>query len=144
MLELDTPAAALNNLLLELEEKSASEKTAFEIAERELIESKARYNHFLDRSLVFSTLVKAKDIETRVRLREEIRRKVSRIDFDFNATFNGSLVIYRQRDGASRFVDLSPDQLGECAGPLVRVQFVNGAERLIVLNGDRAILLWCK
>jgi hypothetical protein len=142
MLELDTPAAALNKLLLELEEKSATEKTAFENAEREFIEAKARHNHFLDRSLVFSTLVKAKDIETRVRLREEIRRKVSRIDFDFDATFNGSLAVFHQRDGAGRFVDIAPEQFWECQGPVIRVRFVNGAERLIILNGDKAILLW--
>jgi uncharacterized coiled-coil protein SlyX len=142
MLELDTPAAALNKRLLELEEKSAVDKAAFEVAEKKLIEAKVRHNHFSDRSVVFSTLVEAKDIETRVRLREEIRRKVSRIDFDFDATFDGNLAVYHQRDSAGRFVDVAPHQFGECAGPLVRVQFVNGAERLVIMDGDKAILLW--
>ena len=89
-----------------------------------------------------STLVKAKDTETRIRLREEIRRKVSRIDFDFDATFNRSLAIYHHRDGGGRFVDIAPEQFGGCQGPVIRVRVVNGAERLIILNGDRAILLW--
>jgi hypothetical protein len=142
MFELDAPAAALNKRLRELEEKSAVEKAAFLVAEKKLIEAKVRHNHFLDRSAVFSTLVKAKDIETRIRLREEIRRKVSRIDFDFDATFNGSLAIYHHRDGGGRFVDIAPEQFGEWQGPVIRVRFVNGAERLIILNGDKAILLW--
>ncbi len=79
----------------------------------------------------------------RLRLRAEIRRRISRIDIDFNATFNDDgTVVYHQQDGSGRFVDIAPHQFGECAGPLVRVQFVNGTERLIILDGDKAVLLW--
>jgi hypothetical protein len=48
----DTPAAALNKRRLELEEKSAVDKAAFEVAEKNLIEAKVRHNHFLDRSVI--------------------------------------------------------------------------------------------
>ena len=114
MLELDTPAAALNKRLLELEEKSAVEKAAFVVAEKKLIEAKARHNHFLDQSVVFSTLVNAKDIETRVRLREEIRRKVSKIGIDFSKT--GSIT--------------------------ATIVFVNGARKAVIFKGDSITLAY--
>jgi hypothetical protein len=92
-------------------------------------------------SLIQSKTPEANDV--RLRLRAEILRRISRIDIDFNATFNDDgTVVYHQQDGSGRFVDVAPHQFGECAGPLVRVQFVNGTERLIILDGDKAILLW--
>ena len=112
MLELDTPAAAVNKRLLELEDKSAVEKAAFLVAEKKLIEAKARHNHFLNQSVVFSTLVEAKDIETRVRLREEIRRKVSKIGIDFSKT--GSIT--------------------------ATIVFVNGARKAVIFKGDSITL----
>ena len=95
-----------------MEEKSAVEKAAFEVAEKKLIEAKVRHNHFLDRSVVFSTLVNAKDIETRVRLREEIRRKVSKIGINFSKT-------------------------GSTTATIV---FVNDARKAVIFKGDSITL----
>jgi len=82
--------------------------------------------------------------EVRLRLKAEIAKRIARIDIDFGVTFDGSLAIYHQQDRAGRFVDIAPDQFSAQAGPLARIVFINGAERIIVLDGEKAVLLWCR
>ena len=83
LLTLDTPAAALNKRLLELEATVAEDKKIRELVEKQLAEAKHKHHDLLDRSVLYASLSKAKDIETRSRLRQEIRRKVSRIELHF-------------------------------------------------------------
>ena len=75
--------------------------------------------------------IRSGDPELRLKLKSEIAERIPG-------------VIYHEGNGAGRFVDFSPDRFGERKGPVARVQFVNGAERLIVLNGEWAALLWLK
>jgi hypothetical protein len=68
------------------------------------------------------SLVASGDNETRLRLRTEIRRRVSRIEFTFDASFFGATDL---RGGG---------------WTVVRIRFVNGAERAIVFKGECASL----
>jgi hypothetical protein len=64
---------------------------------------------------------------------------------DFKAVFrDDGTVVYHQRDGAGRFFDIAPHQFGEDPDPVVRIEFINGADRFVVLDGDKAVLLWMK
>jgi hypothetical protein len=71
-------------------------------------------------------LIGKQDNDVRLRLRTEIRRRISRIEFVFNATIAGNT-----------------DLVGE-GWTMLRIRFVNGAERMIVLKGDGYVLLWLK
>jgi hypothetical protein len=83
--------------------------------------------------------------DVRLRLRTEIRKRVSRIDIDFDAVFHDDgTVVYHQRDGAGRFFDIAPHRFRDYPGPVARIEFVNGSDRFIVLDGDGAELLWTK
>jgi DNA invertase Pin-like site-specific DNA recombinase len=83
LLTLDTPAAALNTRLLKLEASAAEDRTVLAMAEKQLETAKVKHRDLLDRSFCYATLSTSKDLETRSRLREEIRRKVSRIEMNF-------------------------------------------------------------
>jgi hypothetical protein len=65
-------------------------------------------------------LIAAGDNETRLRLRTEIRRRISRIEFTFGFSFAG---------------------LGAGGWTKVRIRFINGTERLIILKGEGYLLL---
>jgi DNA invertase Pin-like site-specific DNA recombinase len=81
---LDTPSRTLKDRLLKTEaqvEKNKADKAA---AEKRLDELKRKHSDLLDKSVIYTKLAKSSDIETRARLREEIRRKVSRIEFAFH------------------------------------------------------------
>ena len=66
------------------------------------------------------SLITAGDNETRLRLRAEIRRRISRIEFTFGFSFAG---------------------LGAGGWTKVRIRFINGTERLIILKGEGYLLL---
>ncbi len=83
LLTLDTPAAALNDRLLKLEASLAEDKAVLTMAGKQLEAAKAKHKDLLDNSVLFASLSKSKDIEIRSRLRQEIRRKVCRIDLSF-------------------------------------------------------------
>jgi len=69
-------------------------------------------------------------IDLRLRLQNEIRRRIARIEFIFNATIvtAGAEIVENVTAGTGR--------------TLVRIKFVNGSERMIILQGDKAVLLW--
>jgi DNA invertase Pin-like site-specific DNA recombinase len=112
ILTLSTPAAALNERLLNLEARVASDRTAKESAEKRLADAKSKHRDLLDESILYENLSKTKDLETRSRLRQEIRRKVSRIDVHFDKV-------------AKSFGN---------ADALAKIHFVNGAERWLAFH----------
>jgi hypothetical protein len=67
-------------------------------------------------------LIAAGDNETRLRLPTEIRRRVRRIEFTFNATF------------------LANTELARGGWTMVRISFVNGVERAMLAKGDGYVL----
>jgi DNA invertase Pin-like site-specific DNA recombinase len=67
-------------------------------------------------------LIAAGDNETRLRLRTEIRRRVRRIEFTFNATF------------------LANTELARGGWTMVRISFVSGVERAMLAKGDGYVL----
>jgi len=129
-LAVKTPAAALNSLMLKLEAQIEKDRGDREARERRLAQLKREHNDLLDRSIVYDKLAKARDLETRSRLRQEIHQKVSRIDFYFNTSF---------RDLAEPYLTH-----GEPAAnhTLVKVIFINGAVRWIVFEGNTFYLTW--
>jgi len=70
----------------------------------------------------FLALIAAGDNETRLRLRTEIRRRVRRIEFTFNATF------------------LANTELARGGWTMVRISFVNGVERAMLAKADGYVL----
>jgi hypothetical protein len=112
LVTLSTPAAAINDRLLKLENKVAKDKAAKEAIEKRLETAKSKHRDVLDESVIYATLSKAKDLEARSRLRQEIRRKVSRIDIHFGKK-------------ATMFMG---------ADALAKGYFANGAERWIVFD----------
>jgi hypothetical protein len=117
ILTLSTPAKALNERLLNLEARVASDRTAKESSEKRLTNAKNKHRDLLDESVLYVALSKTKDLETRSRLRQEIRRKVSRIDIHFDKT-------------AKSFMG---------ADALAKVHFANGVERWIAFGAGLAV-----
>jgi hypothetical protein len=86
---LDTPSKALKERLLKTEAQIEQQKSDKLAAEKRLAELKRKHSDLLDKSVVYTQLAKASDLETRARLREEIRRKVTRIEFAFHKQVSG-------------------------------------------------------
>jgi DNA invertase Pin-like site-specific DNA recombinase len=120
LLTLANPAATLNERLLKLENEEASFKTDLENAESRLVEAKIKYRDFTDQSLDFETLSQTKDLAIRERIRQQIRRKVARIDFWFHADENTPALVHEEED----------------LFPFARVRFINGKERFIIMLGN--------
>jgi DNA invertase Pin-like site-specific DNA recombinase len=120
LLTLTNPAALLNERLLKLENDEASLKTELENAEAGLEEAKSKYRDFTDQSLDVDALSQTKDLATRARIRQEIRRKVARIDFWFYADENTPALVHEEED----------------LFPFARVSFMNGKERFIIMLGN--------
>jgi hypothetical protein len=80
---IDTPSASLKARLLDAERSLQAAQADRASAESRLADLRKRHQVLLDRSTVYFQLASATDIETRAKLREEIRRKVSRIDMRF-------------------------------------------------------------
>jgi DNA invertase Pin-like site-specific DNA recombinase len=121
---LDSMAAAPSKLagerLQKLEAQIEQKKTEREAAEQRLADLQQKSRDLLDSSVAFVKLSEATDLETRSRLREGIRRKVSGIYF---LTFN-----HRSPKGHV------------FTGALVR--FKNGSERFIMLQPNKTIVAW--
>ncbi len=83
---LDTPSPALKKKLMELEADLVSRQRQLREAEERLLTEKNKHSAMLDRAVVYRKLASARDIETRARLRQEIRRRVSKINLDFTHT----------------------------------------------------------
>ena len=85
LVSLSAPAAALNDRLLKLESQVKTEKAQLEDSQAQLIEAKNKSRDFTDQAIVFAALSTTKDLATRTRLRQEIRRW-PRSTFGFIAT----------------------------------------------------------
>ena len=118
MLNLSSPAVALNERLLKLESQIETDKAQLQDSQAQLIDAKNRNRDFTDQAIVFATLSSTKDLATRARLRQEIRRQVSRIDFWF----------HRDKNTPHLAINLKNDLF-----PFARVTFTNGQQRFIVL-----------
>jgi DNA invertase Pin-like site-specific DNA recombinase len=121
---LDSMATAPSKLagerLQKLEAEIEQKKTEHEAAQKRLADLQQKSRDLLDSSIAFVKLSDASDLETRSRLREGIRKKVSGIYF---LVFNAK----------------SPD--GQTySGALVR--FTNGAERMAMFFPDKTIVVW--
>ena len=81
LVDLSAPAVALNDRLLKLETQVQAHKAQLEDSQAKLIEAKGKNRDFTDQAVVFANLSASQDLATRARLRQEIRRKVARIDF---------------------------------------------------------------
>jgi chromosome segregation ATPase len=118
LVNLSAPAVALNDRLLKLESQVQVDKTQLENSQAQLVECKSKNRDFADQAVVFAALAKTQDLTTRTRLRQEIRRKVARIDFWFRRDKNTSHLVTNSKN------DLFP---------FARVTFTNGQQRYIVL-----------
>ena len=115
---LELPSAKLKERLQKLEAELAENKILRDAEIAALEDSKRKHRDFLNKEIVYATLSAAKDLETRSRLRQEIRRKVARIEVSFCE---------------------AGDMYG--SGPKftltqARVFFANGVERQIGIWGD--------
>jgi septal ring factor EnvC (AmiA/AmiB activator) len=118
LVTLTAPAAALNDRLLKLETQVKTDKAQLEDSQAQLTEAKSKHRDFTDQAIVFAALSATNDLETRTRLRQEIRRKVARIDFWF------------RRD--KKTPHLVPNSKNDLF-PFARVTFTNSQQRFIVL-----------
>jgi hypothetical protein len=111
LLNLSSPAVALNARLLKLESQVEADKA-------QLVEAKSKNRDFTDQAILFAALSTTEDLATRTGLRQEIRRKVARIDFWF----------HRDRRTPHLALDSKNDLF-----PFARVTFTNDQQRYIVL-----------
>jgi hypothetical protein len=82
---IDTPSDYLSNALTETEQNLKAQKTQKAELEKSLESAKSRHRDLLSHDVVYSQLVELKDIDSRAKLREEIRRKVSKIEIYFGS-----------------------------------------------------------
>ena len=84
--------------------------------------------------------------ETRLKLRNEIRKRISRIDFTFNAeivTATPKDEIVYEDDGVSISRAGNPTGIKPGTGrTIVRVKFINDAEQWMIFQEDDAVLLY--
>jgi DNA invertase Pin-like site-specific DNA recombinase len=113
---IDTPSKALKERLMATETQIETRKADKEAAEQRLEELKRRHHDLLDKSVVYTKLAESRDFETRAWLREEVRRKVKRIDFAFH------------QPGTQRNDTV-----------LVVVRFVNGAVRVLIFFANDVV-----
>jgi DNA invertase Pin-like site-specific DNA recombinase len=112
----DTPSQALKDRLAKLESQVQADHARLQDVSYKLETLRRKNMDLLDNSVTFSKLSDCKDVETRMRLRQEIRRKVNRIEF---LAFNSPFI-------------KGPDWPEDQTAAVVR--FVNGARRVIVLT----------
>jgi len=109
-----------------LEETLAADKAARESAAKRLSDAKSIHRDFTEREIAFAALSRSGDLETRARLRQEIRRKVCRIDIRF-----GEPVLTAGWKGEGNILSKET---------VAKLSFVNGAVRWIYLDGETARL----
>src|SRR5262249_51267061 len=80
----DTPSQTLKDQLLKTEAKIQAQQAELEVAEHNAGQLRAKHSDLLDRETVYSQLALSTDLKTRARLREEIRRKVTKISLKFH------------------------------------------------------------
>jgi hypothetical protein len=109
----------LKDRLLATEKQIEMDKASRSAAEARLATLRQKHRDLLDDSVVYSRLLESRDIVTRAKLREEIRKKVARIEIDFYKK-------HIEGRGTLHFK--------------ARVEFANGARRLIAAVGDKIYL----
>ncbi len=118
----DTPSQTLKDRLAAMEIQAQADRAQLQ-AVTDRLETRRRKNmDLLDDSVVFSKLADERDVETRTRLRQEIRRKVNRIEF---VAFNSQFITgegWPEKQTAAL------------------VKFVNGATRIVVLTTDGSMI----
>lgn len=124
---LEDPDHPARDTILRLISKDEAEVTKLE-AERDAlrltVDAAKRKSEALYDVGTLRVFIKSGDNDTRLRLRSEIRKRIARIEFIFGAKFEGNT-----------------DLVGD-GWTVVRIRFVNGVERLIVLKDKGYILLW--
>ena len=124
-LTLSSPAAALNDRMRELESQVAADKVQLEREEGRLTEARNKFHDFHDPAVFSAAMAQTTDLETHARLRQEIRRKVTRIYFWFH------------RD--EKTPQLVPDPKNDLF-PFARIEFANGEKRFVVMLDDGQFL----
>ena len=119
----NVPRAILSEMS-DLEIQKHNSEKALLTLEREIQAAEIRRNGLTDSAGKIAQLVASGNAETRLRLREEIRRKIERID------------IYP--DGASDSV-LATEHLSAPGWPCFRISFVNGATRWVLCDGKKPV-----
>jgi DNA invertase Pin-like site-specific DNA recombinase len=114
---LDTPSKALKDRLLKTEAQIEKNKADKETAEKHLEQLRRKHHDLLDKSVIYGKLAESHDLTTRARLREEIRRKVDRINFAFHQAG-------MQRNDTT----------------LVAVRFVNGAVKVLLFLANGVVM----
>ena len=127
---IDTPSESLKEDLLETEQKLKAQTTQKAELEEALNTAKVRHSNLVSTDVVYYQLAGLEDFESRARLREEIRRKVARID----VTFGVEIIVA----GASEVNGVRPGT----GRTMVRVRFVNGVERVLLFQEKDVVLLW--
>jgi DNA invertase Pin-like site-specific DNA recombinase len=126
---IDTPSKALKERLRKTEaqvEQMSADKTR---AEAILIELRSKYYGLMDKSVVYTRLLQTRDLETRARLRREIRRKVSRIDLTFHKDNVGNpevWIFYQFVNGAVGFSQVNRHDDGS-----YRIQAVKDGQKYL-------------
>jgi hypothetical protein len=116
---IDTPSQTLKDRLIKAESERDGLKASLKAATLRLDDCRRKSAALLDEPVAFKQLSESKDVEVRAKLREEIRKKVARIEVRFGKGFK------LQLEGAP---DISEYQT------LVTIQFVNGALRGFMLK----------
>jgi DNA invertase Pin-like site-specific DNA recombinase len=90
---IDTPSQALKARLTATEAKLTDLEATREAAARSVEELHRTHEYLLDSSTAYSQLAESKSIETRIKLRQEIARKVRRIECHFDAAGQKGYVV---------------------------------------------------
>jgi DNA invertase Pin-like site-specific DNA recombinase len=116
---IDLPSPALKARLAATESALAAAKLEREEVAKRLETAKAKHRDLLNSQVVYSRLAGTRNIETRSKLRLEIRRRVKRVTFWF-----------RHSAASPRLVEDPAKELF----PFAEIRFVNGKCRYIVLT----------
>jgi hypothetical protein len=145
---IDTPSKELKKRLLSAEANQEHNKAEKAALEKQLGVAQLKHRDLLSADVVYNRLATAKDIQTRAKLRQEIRRKVSRIEFAFKQEI---LIAASKDEVVYEDDDLSISRAGNptmikpgTGRTIARVKFVSGAERWIIFQKEGAVLLWMK
>ena len=130
---IDTPSKALKERLLKMEGQIEQNKSDKEAADRRLEELKRKHSDLLDKSVIYTKLAKSHDLETRARLRQEIRRKVDRVELAFHKP------VYGDDDTIAvvRFVNGAMMALVFCADGTVLTGDLDDPGTWLIISGDK-------
>ena len=117
---ISTPSTTLQKRLLTEEHQLETAKASREAAEQRLIDLRTKHRDLLNDEVVYTKLAEATDLGTRMRLREEIRKKVTHIELTFDPP-------YKHPYGVANYAN-------------ALITFVNGAKRAMAFASGGAFL----